>query len=318
MVALGQMGGTMAEDLELVLTDEAVLLPLTYALKLGWVAAPCPVRWVSAAEAETAAGAPAAVTLASPLAAAQAATTHALMADVAVASRFRGTQALASTRRPDELAAVEIDARDVTATTEALTRILAAQHFGARDWALTRTPAPGATARLLEGDAALIALAEAEATLDESSRYGSGVETEDEAAADGDDQAASAPPAGGPGHVEDLARAWFVLTGLPWVSHVLVAPQALATARPADLAAVVAALQEALRMGREQQAAVVAEAAARLGVPTGTVRALFEARSYTLGVEERRTLDRLFERGARFAGLPPAPALTIVEMGSRQ
>ena len=71
-------------------------------------------------------------------------------------------------------------------------------------------------------------------------------------------------------------------------------------------------------MGREQRAAVVAEAAARLGVPTGTVRALFEARSYTLGVEERRMLDRLFERGARFAGLPAAPALTIVAVGGGQ
>lgn len=300
----------MAEPLELVLIDEAVLLPLTYAFQQGWVRPPGPLRWAAAAEAEAAAGAATTMTLASPLAYARAASTHAIVADVAVASRFRGTQALVSARRPDELVAVEIDAREATPATEALTHILGAQHFGAQGWRLTRAAAPGMAARLLEGDAALTALAGAEATLDRSARYGTGEEGDDDDAA-----GAMTESAGGPAHVEDLARAWFVLTGLPWVSHVLIAPQALAAERPGELAAVIGALRDSMRLGREQAAAVVGEAAARLGVPTGPVKALFEARSYSLGVEERRTLDRLFERGARYAGLPPAPPLTIIEAG---
>jgi hypothetical protein len=156
----------MADDLELALPDEATLLPLTYALTMGWVETTCPARLAPASEVEAMAGAAGRLALATPQAA-LCAPASVIVADVAVTSRFRGAQALASAVRPDELEVAEIDARDVSTTTETLLRILAAQHFGARGWAVTRAAAPGASARLLEGERALVALAEAEATLDQ-------------------------------------------------------------------------------------------------------------------------------------------------------
>ena len=120
----------MTSGLELVLPDEATLLPLTAGLRLGWVEAPVPVRWASAAEVEAAA-------VTSDDRAGVAAGLRAAGGDARRHRRCRGRQeprgpvALATERRPDELGEIEIDARDASPAAEALASILRGLHFGA-------------------------------------------------------------------------------------------------------------------------------------------------------------------------------------------
>jgi predicted solute-binding protein len=248
--------------------------------------------------------APRAVTLAPPLVAATLAATHVIVADVALVTPTRGTLALVSARRPDELDGAEIDARDVSETAEALAGLLAGPYFGAAGWTITRQPAPGAMARLVEGAAALMALAEAEAALTAA------VRREVEAGVEGEAVAAEGA------HVVDLARAWFVLTGLPWVSAVLLAGRTAAIEQADELAAVVAALRESARLGREREAVVVAEASARLEQPARDIRQAFRAWRYELGDAERTSLATFFQRAARQARLPAPPEVTIVQAGA--
>jgi predicted solute-binding protein len=297
----------MADYGTLIVPDEAHLLPLTHALHAGWVTPPGPIQLV-APDALEAAAAQGALALAPPLVWAQRSITHGLVADIAVTSSVRGTAALAAARRPDELDDAEIDARDVSPTTEALARLLGARHFGADTWHVTRQPGPAAAARLLEGDRALAALVEAEAA-----QTAQQLVPPVEGDGDEDDGAAAAPPPAG-GYVEDLARAWFVLTGSPWVSHVMMAERQTIEDRPAAVAAWVAALAESLRLGREREVAVVATAAARLDLPKGGLRRLFRARGYRLGAEERQALTRFLQLAARHAGLPAPPAVTPIEV----
>jgi predicted solute-binding protein len=302
--------------LELVLADEATLLPLTGALRLGWLVPPTPVRWATPAEVE-AAGGELVVTLASPLAYARLAATHVIVGDVAVVDEPRGLVALASERRPDELGDVEIDARDATPAAEALAAILRVQHFGAGGrWTTTRQPSPGAPARLAEGDAALPLLIAAEQAAAAQARAEVAAQLAGGAGIPGDEDEERAVPAPAGGHVEDLARAWFVLTGLPWVSRLLLAPRLAALAPPAELAALVGTLRESLRRGQEQERALLAEASARLDLPTGPLRELFRRRRYALGERERAALATFYQRAARYAGLAAVPELQIVALGA--
>jgi predicted solute-binding protein len=221
--------------------------------------------------------------------------------------------ALATEQRPDELGDVEIDARDASPAAEALASILRALHFGAGGWwRTTREPAVGASARLAEGDAALPLLIAAEQAATDAARAEVAAQRAAADAAPADEAAEHEAPARPGGYVEDLARAWFVLTGLPWVSHLLLAPHAMALDRSAELAAIVGALQESLQRGREQEAAVVAEAAARLGSPTSPVREFFRMRRYAIGEREQQALAAFYQRAARHAGLAAAPDLRII------
>lgn len=303
----------MSATVTLHLPDEATLLPLTGGLRLGWVEAPVPVRW-GTSEAVEAAGGDDVVVLASPLAAAWLSATHVIVADIAVATEPRGLVALASERRPDELGEIEIDARDASAAAAALADILRVQHFGAGGlWQMTRTPAPGTSARLTEGDAALPLLVAAEDAATAAAK--AEVAAERAGAANAVDEAVEAKPVPPPGAVvEDLARAWFVLTGLPWVSHLLLAPRAVVEDQPAVLAGIISALRESARQAKEQEAAIVAEVAARLGTPTRPVRGFLRLQRHALNEREREALMTFYTRAVRYGGLAQAPAPAIVRV----
>jgi predicted solute-binding protein len=300
----------MSATVTLHLPDEATLLPLTGGLRLGWVESPVPVQWAASSAVEDVAGNDA-VLLASPLAYARLVATHVIVADIAVATEPRGLVALACERRPDELGEIAVDARDASPAAAALAGVLRVQHFGAGGlWQMTRTPPAGTPARLVEGDVALPLLLAAEDAATTAAKRD--VAAERAGAASTVDEAAEADPAPPPGGVvEDLARAWFVLTGLPWVSHLLLAPRALAEP---DLAGLVGALRESARLAREQEAAIVAEVAARLGTPTRPTRGILRLQRHALGEREQEALTTFYARATRYAGLPPVPTPAIVRV----
>src|SRR4029078_7263096 len=112
---------------------------------------------------------------------------HSFHPDVGIAVRDRGVVALQSAVRPDELDQPTIWVRTSGPTAELLARATVAQYFGFRP----------------------------RAWVDESGAAGAEAVIVDEAAAIGPVES---------GFRADLTRAWFVLTGLPFVSHLLAVP----------------------------------------------------------------------------------------------
>lgn len=338
--------------LDVLLIDEAWLLPLTLAIRNGQVELPARVQWVSAREAETIPAAEGLVRLAPPGAALALAASEVIVADLAVVDPKHGCVALAAMARPDELRGIEIDCRDVSRTTESLGRFLAHQHFGATGWRFTRQPAPGAPARLLEGDAALLALAEAEearaqlflaqdvveegndeinelfelADADDTGSEDDSLTIEhdqaraeedevmaedDNGVGDADDGVVDNDGAARADHgrvraggavVEDLARAWYILTGRPWVSLALLAPRQLVESQAEQLRALIQSLQAALEYGQQQPGTVRRAAAERLAVRPAVVRSLFTDRRYRLDREAIEGLQMLLRQAARQGG----------------
>lgn len=293
--------------IELVLVDDVSAAGLTWALQRGLVAAPGPLRWVSASDAEAAVGRPGTVVLAPTAAVASVITTHVAVADLAIVAQTRGACALTTARRPDLLDGITVDARDVSQTTEILARIVARQHIGAEGWQFSREPALGAPARLLEGNEAITALIEAE-----RARQAADEPSDDEPAEADDEARESEPPPGG--QIEDLARAWFVLTGLPWVSHLLLVERTLAAAPSPELRATVAALRQSLAAGQAQAAMVARTVASRLGLPAKALQPLLADRRYQLERLERESLRQLFLRANRAAGRPLMPDVMLAEL----
>ena len=108
-----------------------------------------------------------------------------------------------------------------------------------------------------------------------------------------------------PFHVIDLAAEWRALTGLPFVFAVWAVAPAAAAERPAG--GITALFAESLARGERELPALVATAAAHVGLPEAEVRTyLTEHLSYHLGAAERASLDEFFRRAHRH-GLLPAP-----------
>jgi chorismate dehydratase len=108
-----------------------------------------------------------------------------------------------------------------------------------------------------------------------------------------------------PFHVIDLAAEWRALTGLPFVFAVWAVAPAAVGERPAG--AITALFAESLARGERELPALVAAAAAQVGLPEPEVRTyLTEHLSYHLGAAERASLDEFFRRAHRH-GLLPAP-----------
>ena len=93
------------------------------------------------------------------------------------------------------------------------------------------------------------------------------------------DELAGLVPSEG-GFREDLVRAWFVISGLPFVTHVLAVP-------PEAVAEDVAAVGELIQGITFADAAYVAELAARVGAPADDVAAMLRSVETGLTVEDR-------------------------------
>jgi hypothetical protein len=140
---------------------------------------------------------------------------YTIITDVAVASRHNGAVALRTSVRPDELEEVAIELDGVSRTAEAIARATVARFFGitVTDW--TRDGS-GDAAVVLEGYDAFIEEPE-------------------------------------PAVVNDLVRAWFIMSGLPVATHVLVAPTELLDSDPAAVERVVYQLKTAAATGVDRR-----------------------------------------------------------------
>jgi len=95
---------------------------------------------------------------------------------------------------------------------------------------------------------------------------------------------------------EDVVRAWFVLTGLPFVTHVLAVPDGY---DPGDRDAIISTIHD--RYTAPLDDAIAALTAA--GAEQERSAALFDNLATLLGAEERLSVPELFRRaqlGSRF------------------
>lgn len=108
------------------------------------------------------------------------------------------------------------------------------------------------------------------------------------------------------GFSEDLARAWFIWTAQPVVSHVLLAPRALPDA---ELDQLVQFLADARSAGLERRREWRSQLAEREGIGRDRASAFWAAQRFTLAADDRPALLDLLAKGSR--GTSASSPLTV-------
>jgi predicted solute-binding protein len=204
---------------------------------------------------------------------------HAVAPDIAVVADGVGAIAMRTPVRPDEIDATPVRLLNTSGAAELLARATLTPFYGIEATAWRHDEAPEA--------------ARAEVVIVEGA------------------EALREPEAG---FSEDLCRAWFILTATPTVTHVLLAPQALAADR---LAAVVAFLDAARTAGHARRREWRPRLADEMGVGKDRASALWTAQRLALEEPDRRALLALLERGsAGTAGPRPAHVVFVEGIGA--
>jgi hypothetical protein len=180
---------------------------------------------------------------------------HTIHPDVGIVARDRGVIALQSPVRADELNAPTIWLRSTSRTTELVARTTAGPYFGFRPKAWVADDSGEADAVVVDEAAALLLLEM--------------------------------------GFREDLTRAWFIITGMPLVTHALAIPQG---ADPEIVAAVADWFASAGAIDRDGRKAVRVRLADETGVPLDSLTDLQTGLRWTMSVDDRRAIAELFAR----------------------
>lgn len=186
--------------------------------------------------------------------------THLVVPDVAIVASGAGSIAMRTPVRPDEVEETDVRLYGASSTAETLARATLEPFYGIRPRMWLAGDAPDAQVVVVEG---------AEAHL---------------------------PPEAG--FAEDLVRAWFILTGQPVVTHLLVVP------RDDDPAAVVAAMTAVHDLAHERRRDVRQAVAERTGLGRERLVEMAAARRYRLDASDRRALLMLLQRGNKGSALP--------------
>ncbi len=197
---------------------------------------------------------------------------HRVVQDVAVVAGTKGTIRMRVPVRPDEIERSAVYLRETTRTAELLARALLQPFYGILPTGWTHEPAADAQVVVLEGISSL-----------------------------------EAPEAG---FVEDLCRAWLILTDTPVVSHVLVVPMAWDRARTTPVLETLAALRATgHRRRRDIRAALVGDRE----IDRDALADLLTEHRTALEPADRRALLMLLQLGTRGSDLPKVPALTFLD-----
>jgi hypothetical protein len=180
---------------------------------------------------------------------------HAIHPEAGISVRDSGVIALQSAVRPDELDAPTVWVRTSGPTGELVARATVASYFGFRPRAWVDQP---------DGDAEVVIC---------------------------DEAAAIAPLE--TGHRTDLSRAWFVLTGLPLVTHVLAVPPDAVAETVEAVAAWFTGMGE---LDKEERRSAREAIAAETGASPSEIAALMDGVRCVMGVDERRSIAELFAR----------------------
>ncbi len=190
--------------------------------------------------------------------------------DVGVIADSEGPVGLRVPVRPDEVERTTVRLIDVSVTGEILARATLRPFFGIEATGWTRDDAPDAQAVVVEGNAALL------------------------------------DPEGG--FAEDLARAWFIMTGQAVVLHVLVVPAGTEREALGPILELLAATQGVSKNRRRDMRRPIAQ---RLGITVERINGFYERLFFALERDDLDSLRRMLREGT--AGSPyPAPGLLDV------
>ena len=199
-------------------------------------------------------------------------TTHDVIPDTAVIADSVGTVAMRTPVRPDEIDSTPVRLLDAGSLAETLARATLHLFYGI-------TP----TAWIRDDDAPEAARAEVVIV---------------------DGAEALREPEGG--FSEDLARAWFIWTAQPVVSHILVVPKELPSEEADQL---VQFLDDARSAGLERRREWRSQLAEREGVGRNRASAFWAAQRFTLAESDRPALLDLLAKGSR--GTSASSRLTV-------
>jgi predicted solute-binding protein len=188
---------------------------------------------------------------------------HLVVPEIAVISAGVGAIAMRVPVRPDEVAATPVRLYDVSGTAELLARATLQPFYGIHPVRWTSEDAADAQVVIVEGANAI-----------------------------------SEPEAG---FSEDLCRAWFILTGQPVVTHVLVVPSAMPEI---EIESAIETLRASRTLAHERRRDLKRELSEKLGIDRDRLTALFESQRYALEQDDRRALLMLLQRGNRGSTYP--------------
>ncbi len=203
--------------------------------------------------------------------------THQILTQLAVVDEPSSAIALRTPVRPDDIEQSNVVLYETSATAEVLARALLWPFFGIETSGWTTEPESDAQITVVEG---ALALQDPEA-----------------------------------GHSLDLGRSWYVMTGMPLVTHLLAAPREAAAA---DWDSVVNALQQSATEAHARRRELRLLFDERFGVERERLVEYQAGQRHQLGAAEREALVALLVRGAggsRFLPLTRLPFADEAEAG---
>lgn len=264
--------------MRLILHDTLVTAPVVFPLSAGWVTPGVDVAVEARSEVrgETLGAEEIALLPAAEVAAAQG--THRVVPDVAVVAEASGAVAMRTPVRPDDVERGPVRLWGTSGAGELLARATLRPFYGIEPTAWVRDDADEAAAR-------------AQAVIVEGAE-------------------ALRPPE--TGFAEDLCRAWFILTGTPAVSHVLLAPNGADRAALRPALATLDALRSAGHERRRELRRAVAETHA---LDLDRLVPMLSALRLALDEGDRRALLALLQRGLRGSSYPPLGDVRFLDAG---
>ncbi len=278
---------TPAAPLELLLDDSPVIAPLALALELGWATLPVPVRTVNGLTASTLREYPGAVGF-TPLAEyADLQRDYTILPDLAAGGHHDAATILIAGRRLDEVDDPLVDLGASSRTTELLVRATLLKFYGIT-----------AAAWFRDG--------EEPPTSEEAQQR---IEIRDGG------EALHLLDAPGDRVISDLGRAWFILTGFPPVSHLLLAP----TSRLEDsaLEGLLVTLPVALDAVNERRRELRRTLAERYGVSRELLNSFYADQFLTLTGDAQKSILAILPAGAWGMDLPTVSQLNLAPWARR-
>lgn len=201
---------------------------------------------------------------------------YAVVTDIGFVSHHTGPIALWTAARPDEIEQTTVVLGGVSRTAEALARATIGHFYGIQVSGWDREAVDG-DAVVREGVPALQSVAA--------------------------------------GHLGDLVRAWFILTGFPLATHVLVVPQSTAAEDPEAVGALVRDLQATLAAGTERRRELRRNLAEEFDLDRARLSELHAEQTTVLSKTARKAWLDLLRRASHAMKLPPVsePVVITVE-----
>lgn len=265
--------------MRLFVDDTLVTAPITFPLAAGWVSPDKEMEVEVRANLRADHFSPTSDDIVALVPLAEVATcqhTHVVAADLAVVAGYTGAIVARMPLRPDEVERTAVHLWQTGSAAEVLARATLRPFYGIEptSWTTDATDSGTAEARVVvtEGIEALRPL-----------------ET---------------------GFAEDLCRAWFIMTGMPAVTHLLLVPR---DRERDELAPALAALDALRKTGHERRREIRRVLSERHKLPLESLNALFSEQRLSLTHDDRRAVMRLLNQGLRGSIYPPLAMLDFLD-----